>query len=373
MSGAQLENQEGAEAPPSADLGYGGDAAFSSLMDILAPEAGETGGSQSTDPNAPAPAGGATQPTPGEGTPAAGGAAPAQTGGAAAPAAGTPAAGSTPGALGVDGATGNAVPATGADGAPVSGSGIRGGDGGLADAGSFESNWAAVSTGLETKQVADLQQAALGEVRTEYDRYFEALEKHPRELVGQEVPSSTGEGMERLRDSNDARDWQDAIKMQLAREVKDRVSRKADDAQPMLATLHAAVELFQKNSDLVPNTRQFDKELADKFVQDAKPYEILRDGKIIGYSVPVQPMVDSIRAGLKAVRALQTPATPPAAAGQTPQQLRAAEQARAATGQFTNPGDSPQAGILGKAGNSSDSEEDFSTLFGTIGLPNFRI
>ena len=33
----------------------------------------------------------------------------------------------------------------------------------------------------------------------------------------------------------------------------------------------------------------------------------------------------------------------------------------------------PQAGIPSKAGNSGDGPEDFSTLFGTLGLPNLRI
>ena len=38
----------------------------------------------------------------------------------------------------------------------------------------------------------------------------------------------------------------------------------------------------------------------------------------------------------------------------------------------TAPAEPPQAGIVSKAGNSTE-KEDFSTLFGTIGLPNLTI
>lgn len=222
-------------------------------------------------------------------------------------------------------------------------------------------------TGLETKQSGELQQQALGEVREEYKRYFEALEKHPRLLVGTEVPSPTGNGMEVLRDSADAKEWQDAIKHQLAQEVRDRASRKADDVRPMMETLHSSVALFQRNPDLVPRTKQFDKELAERFVELAKPYELRVEGKLTGYTIPVQPLVEQVRAQLQASRAAA--ATPPAP---TPQQQRAADQARNDAGQFHNP-DGPQAGIPSKAGASGDDAEDFSTLFGTIGLPNLRI
>ena len=65
----------------------------------------------------------------------------------------------------------------------------------------------------------DLEAAALAEVQGQYDKYFEALRKHPRQLVGAEVQAVGREGMERLRDAADARDWQEAVKHELAAEI----------------------------------------------------------------------------------------------------------------------------------------------------------
>lgn len=224
--------------------------------------------------------------------------------------------------------------------------------------------------GLETRTSEEHQTAALTEVREEYPKYFEAIESHPRSLVGKEVPKADGSGMETLRDSQDAREWQEQIKLQLAQEVKDRASRKVDEVRPMLETVHASVKLFQDNADLIPGTKQFDAELATKFVEFAKPYELRVEGKLTGYTIPVQPLVNQLRSQLVAARA--TAAVPAAPAAPSAAQQRAAEQARTASGQWTNP-DAPQAGIPSRAGSSGGDAEDFSALFGTIGLPGFRI
>ena len=225
-------------------------------------------------------------------------------------------------------------------------------------------------TNLETRQTTALQEEALGEVREEFKAYFEAVQKHPRMLVGTDVPSLKGEGMETLRDSQDAKDWQEAVKQELSKEVGDRVSRKVDDQRPLMETLHNSVELFRNNPDLIPNTRQFDRELADKFAELVKPYELRVDGKLQGYTIPVQPFVTQLRQQLTAGRA----AAPAAPAAPTVQQQRAQQQQRNDVGQFAaDEDDAPQAGIPSRAGQSSDSEEDFSTLFGTIGLPTLRI
>lgn len=224
-------------------------------------------------------------------------------------------------------------------------------------------------TNLETRQTTALQEESLGEVREEFKAYFEAVQKHPRMLVGTEVPSLKGEGMETLRDSQDAKDWQEAVKQELSKEVGDRVSRKVDDQRPLMETLHNSVELFRNNPDLIPNTRQFDRELADKFAELVKPYELRVDGKLQGYTIPVQPFVTQLRQQLTAGRA----APPAAPAAPTVQQQRAQQQQRNDVGQFAADEDAPQAGIPSRAGQSSDSEEDFSTLFGTIGLPTLRI
>ena len=229
-------------------------------------------------------------------------------------------------------------------------------------------------TSFETKQAEELRQTAFQEVQAEYPKYFAAINQHPRSLIGQEVPSMVGEGMETLRDSADARDWQEAAKQQLAGEISDRASRKADEVKPMMQTLHASVELFRQNHDLIPHARQFDRELADRFAALSKPYELRVEGKLSGFSIPVQPLVDSVRAQLTAERAANAaPAAPAAPAGQpTPQQQRAAEQARNEGGQFHNP-DTPQAGIPSKAGLSGEAADDYSALWGTLGLPNLRL
>ena len=191
---------------------------------------------------------------------------------------------------------------------------------------------------------------AYQQVREEYGKYFEALEKHPRMLVGHEVPSLTQEGMERLRDSNDAREWQEAVKAQLVAEIKGRAEQSLGENRQLLETVHQSVELFSSNPDLIPGTKGFNRELADKFARIAAPYEIRSNGRLTGYAIPVQPIIENLRQELAASRTKQ-PA--PAAAPPTPSEP-------------------PQAGIPSKAGSSTE-KEDFSTLFGTIGLPHLQI
>lgn len=342
-------------------LDAGSDTAFQDLMDFLVSQAddeapGEGGAS------AEAPAAGDGSPAPAnEGTPAAG------------EAAGAPAAG--------DGG-GEAVPGDGA----AAGAGTEsGGDAGASapvadhgwtrDASEFESNWGEVATALEKRQDEELEQAAIAEVRTDYAKYFEAIAKHPRTLVGMEVPRADGkEGYERLNDSNDARDWQEAVKQHLWAEVQDRVSRKRDEVKPMLETLHQSIGVFQKNPDLVPGAKQFDKELADRVAALMKPYELRVDGVLTGWNIPVQPLIEQVRSQLAAERAKAAPAAPAAdpVASPTPQQQRAAEQPRNAQGQWSAT-DAPQAGILSQAGSSGGDAEDFSSLWGTLGLPNLKL
>lgn len=194
-------------------------------------------------------------------------------------------------------------------------------------------------------------------MQEEHAQYFEALNKHPRLLVGTQVPAIGKEGTETLRDTNDAREWQEAVKSILVEEVRDRAGRKLDESKDFLQTVHASIELFQNNVDLVPGTKNFDIELANRFAKLAAPYELRVDEKLQGYSIPVQPIIDQLRTQLTAERAAKPAA--PAAAAKVP----------AAPARQVDP---PQAGISSKAG-SGGSGEDFSTLFGTIGLPNLQI
>ena len=121
------------------------------------------------------------------------------------------------------------------------------------------------------------------------------------------------------------------------------------------------MDLFKNNPDLIPGTKQFNRGLADSFTKLVKDYEVRNDaGKLIGYAVPVQPLINSLRSQQKAV----APAAAPAAA--KPVAPAAAPAAPAAA---------PQAGIRSNAGSAGggDSSSDFSTLFGTLGLPDMVI
>lgn len=209
---------------------------------------------------------------------------------------------------------------------------------------------------FEAAQESIIRNEALATVQQEYPKYFEALRKHPRTLVGQEVPSLKGDGsMERLRDSADAADWQEGVKQQLVAAIDEKVTQQLESLAPALTAVHESIQLFQNNPDLIPRATGFDKELADAFASAAKAYEVRQDGKLIGYSVPVQPVINALRTQLQATRAAK--ATPPAApATPTPQQQRAAEQPRTPTGQW----DGPQAGLTSKAGTSGTGADDLA-------------
>ena len=202
-------------------------------------------------------------------------------------------------------------------------------------------------------------------MREEYTKYFEALEKHPRLLVGQDVPAIGREGTEALRDTNDAREWQEAVKSILVAEIQDRAGRQMEESKDFLETVHASIDLFKNNADLIPGTKDFDVELANEFARLVQPYEVRVDGKLQGYSIPVQPIVDSLRQQVT-TRRKATQTAPPAETKST------GAAGGAPARQAAPPADPPQAGITSKAGNSGD-KEDFSTLFGTIGLPNLQI
>lgn len=203
------------------------------------------------------------------------------------------------------------------------------------------------------------QSQAYTAVKEEHGQYFEALEKHPRLLVGAEVPKIGGQPgeMERLKDAADAREWQEAVKSILVQEIESRAQTQMAESKDYMETVHASIELFRKNPDLIPGTKGFNRELADTFATMVKPYEVRVEGKLHGYSIPVGPILDSLR-GQLAARSPSPAVTPP---GQAPEQPPAPK-----------PADPPQAAVRSKAG-SSDSKEDFSTLFGTIGLPNLQI
>lgn len=200
-------------------------------------------------------------------------------------------------------------------------------------------------------------------MQEEYSSYFDALRQHPRLLVGTEVPSLSPDAeegtMETIRDAEDAKDWQDAVKHLLTEEVRERAQQSMDENKGILDTVHSSIELFTSNPDLVPGTRQFNRQLADRFAAMAKPYELRVDGKLHGYTIPVQPLIDQLRT--QVAKQPVAPAADGARRGRPPGSKNKPKE------------EQPQAGIRSKAGSESGEAEDFSTLFGTLGLPNIRI
>lgn len=222
-----------------------------------------------------------------------------------------------------------------------------------------------MSTALEERVTKVHQSTALDEVRKDHKGYFDALNKHPRMLVGTEVPLLNGsEGKEKLVDEADAKSWQEAVKSLLVAEVQARATKAMESQTDYLQTLHASIELFQNNKDLIPGTKEFDVELANRFAGLVTPYELRVEGKLQGYSIPVQPIIDQLRTQISTERQAQTaaPAATSSVAG------AAAPPAAPAA-----PVEPPQAGIPSKPGSSQDAKEDFRTLFGTIGLPDLQI
>lgn len=239
------------------------------------------------------------------------------------------------------------------------------------DAGDFAANWGAALEGLESRLTNELTSVAVNDVRTEFAAYIEAVEAAPRYLVGKTVPRADGsEGEETLRDAQDARDWQEEIKRQLGREVTRRIELGRQENNGLMEVVNNSISLFQSNPDLVPNSKQFDKELATEFAALIKPFEVRNDkDKLVGWKVDVKPMLATLRQQVTARRSA-APAAPAASAPQgtpTAQQQRAAGQPRTEQGKWTNP-DAPQAGITSSAGQNADDSDNLDTLFGTLGI-----
>jgi len=194
-------------------------------------------------------------------------------------------------------------------------------------------------------------------------------------MIGAEVPAIGREGMDVLSSTEDAKEWQEAVKVLLVEEVQDRAQRAMEENGGFLDTVHASIELFQNNTDLIPGTKEFDVELANRFAAMATPYELRVEEKLQGYSIPVQPLIEQLRSQLQAERSRAADSPPTDGSSGAPAAPAAGAPAAGAGNRDpapAAPADPPQAGIQSKAGNSSETE-DFSVLFGTIGLPNLQI
>lgn len=342
------------EGPAEVELPHlGTDAAFGTLMDTLVadeeaeapgtdaapatPEAGEAPGSDVGDGDS---AGGADQDDSAAPTDSGGGEGAGADTGAGAP------------------ADSDADGGGGGEAAADADAGSRGGDrvpAGTVDYTAVSGDLGKLSQAFEETTSKAFQQQALEAVKEEYVPYFEALKRHPRLLVGEQVPDLNNpdpDAMETLRDAQDAQQWQEAVKSLLAEEVQERARQAMDENKDIIGTVHASIELFTQNKDLVPGTKQFDRALADRFAAVAKPYELRVDGRLHGYTIPVQPLIDQLRTQLTAERKAKPAAAPAAAA-----------PAKASP----KPKDGPQRGIRSKAGSGSEGE-DYAALFGTLGF-----
>lgn len=212
------------------------------------------------------------------------------------------------------------------------------------------------------------------EFRAEIDpEYFEVLKLHPFELVGQEVPSiRPNEKTFKPRDTEEAKNYLEATQKLIDRGIAAKVQQKTDEARPVVSMLQESALMFSNNPELIPGTAQYDPELAKLFTDSAKPYERRVGGKLYGYAVPVQPLINSLR---------QVLANQRGATGEQSAQARreaaarqAANQPRGTDGTFQTV-DGPQAGLTSTAAMSGkpSGDEDYSPFWDALGMGKFNM
>lgn len=206
---------------------------------------------------------------------------------------------------------------------------------------------------LETRFTESAQQMAVAQAQEDYPHYIEVLELHPLELVGKELPSIDGSDTPLVfRTATEVEQYQSAVETILSRELQADVVQRRQQSDEILDVVHASIQLFQDNPDLVPGAKSYNKALAAEFVRTAEPYALRMNGKLTGYSIPVQGLVDQARARVKAA-----PATP---AAKAPAKKAA-------------PGAKPQAGIPSKAGAGGGEGEDFGPMWKALGIDSAPI
>lgn len=190
--------------------------------------------------------------------------------------------------------------------------------------------------------------------RTEevYGHYTQLLELHAMELVGKALPPIDGSD-ERFVPSSvqEAQQYQEAVNSMLVRQMRGEIEamRQADDE--VISVVHDSITLFQNNPDLIPNSKSFNKPLADHVMKLVQPYALRLDGKLTGFSIDIQGIIDQARGQFKAA--------PPA------------PTKKAATGRTTAP--RPQGGLASKAGTSGAGDEDFTPMWNALGIDNMPV
>ena len=211
---------------------------------------------------------------------------------------------------------------------------------------------------ISTRMTNAMRAQATEEVRAEIDeKFLNALNMYPLELVGQEVPSlnrNAGPNDKmRILDTAMAKEWQETVEKIIQRDIEDNVKQRSEEIRPMMSIIQESVLLFQNNPDITPGSSSFNHELASRFAKMVAPYEVkMNNGRRIGYAVNVQPLLNDLRESMKA----NTPAAPKKDVSQQP---------RAEDGKFTG----PQPGLLSSAVQQSDGEEeDFSAFWKATGI-----
>ena len=218
----------------------------------------------------------------------------------------------------------------------------------------------AAAKGINERSEQGFRTRAIGEVREQIaPEFLDAINNPARFLVGETLPSlHKPNETETIKSLEDAKNWQETAQSIITKQVNTRTAALLEDARPTLSILQDSVQMFQQNKDMIPGTAEFNPALAKAFVKMAKAYEVRNDGKLLGYKVDVQPLIDHLRTQI---------AAPPAAP--TPRQEQAAGQVRNEAGQF----DAPQAGIPNKAGISGEPGDDYSAFWAASGVGHLNI
>lgn len=220
----------------------------------------------------------------------------------------------------------------------------------VADSTHYAEQFNKVSEALDQRFLENHQQTALEGIREDYGHYIDRLEMHPMELLGVELPPIDGSDKTvSFNTVQDVRDWQEAVQTVLRRDVQARVDAFTEEDQDVRSVIQDSIQLFVNNPDLNPKSSGFNKELADEVARIARPYALKMDGKLTGYSIPIQGIVDQVRAS-QANRA--APATASAPVGKKP----------------TKPAERPQAGVQSKAGTSQEGSNEADIFWGLYGI-----
>lgn len=212
-----------------------------------------------------------------------------------------------------------------------------------------------LSEKLEERFEASFRQQAVEQAQQDYPHYIEKLNMHPLELVGKELPAIDGSDETITpRTAEEVREWQEAVKVILGRELEASVAEKQAESAEVLDVVHSSIELLRDNPDIVPGSKSYNKELAKRFIKLAEPYALKMNDKLTGFSIPMQGLLNQVRAQVQAE-------TKAGAAGGTPPAKKAAPAAK------------PQAGIPSAAGTSGDAAEDYSAMWGALGIKNAPI